>query len=392
MGVRDQRLALHWIQENIAAFGGDASKVTIWGQSAGAASVGIHLLAYNGRDDNLYRSAIMDSGAPIFVSAETTSYQRFYDKLANSTGCNTNVDSLDCLRNLPFEQLNKAVNTSDLSSIWFPRMDNDLIANYSSQQVARGAFVKVPVILGANTDEGTSFGPKGINTTEQFLQNLIITSSPPMSEDFAKKILAVYPLNSSSDVLPNLGGPDYVPPAYPYGLQYRRTSTYYGDKAMIASRRLSCEAWSRHGLDAFCYRFNAIPAWASAFDGATHFVEVAFAMLNLDGVGYAPIRKPPFQGLGEEYKDLARLMSSDYIAFVNSGDPNRWPGRNTAAATLGINVPAWPKYDVHGGGCGGRAARSFVYDANVTSSIEDDTYRKDAIDLLNSANLDVYDR
>lgn len=55
-GFRDQRLALHWINENIAAFGGSPDKVTIWGESSGAESVSAQVLAYNGTQSRLARS------------------------------------------------------------------------------------------------------------------------------------------------------------------------------------------------------------------------------------------------------------------------------------------------------------------------------------------------
>lgn len=205
-----------------------------------------------------------------------------------------------------------------------------------------------------------------------------------MNATTARRILDAYPLQSSENDLANLGVSDFVPPAYPYGLQYRRTTTYYTDQTFVANRRLTCETWAAYALSAYCYRFNAIPAWAGPYDGATHFVEVAFAMKNVEGVGYAPVRTPPFQGLSEGYKDVATLMAGDWISFVAEGDPNAWDRRNVLRS-LQAEVPTWTSYE-------NSFPRIFVYEGNATNVMERDDWRTEGIDLINSLNKAVYGR
>ncbi|KAH0373221.1 alpha/beta-hydrolase, partial [Aureobasidium melanogenum] len=376
IGLKDQRKALQWLQENGAAFGADTSKVTIMGESAGAASVGFHLTAFNGRDDKLFRAAIMESGNAISYNALNGSdtYQPKYAALTKAAGCGNTTNTLDCLRALPFTVLNNILNTTAFNSGWNPALDGDFIARYGSEQLADGSFVHVPIINGANSDEGVSFSPLGINSTADLEVYLNTTSSEQyaLTPDLVQELLDVY----------TSGQPDYLIPSTQelgqnvsslgpaFGPYYRASAAYFGDEVFIANRRKTCETWAANNVSAYSYRFNAIPT-GSEF--VAHFQEVAFVFNNLNGLGYAI---DPFANKSAAFTDLSDFMSKSWVTFVHDLDPNGYAGKNSS-------LPTWPAYSVS-------APQNMVFDANVTSHTEPDTWRAEGIKLITDNNIQYH--
>ena len=339
---------------------------------AGAASVGYHLMAYNGRDDGLFRAAIMESGNPVSYSSYRTNqlYQPLYNKVVKAAGCWNSIDNLDCLRSVPFSKLNDIFNTTT-AAYWQPIIDGDLLARWGSIQLAEGAFVHVPIMDGANTDEGTSFGPQGVNSTQDFIDFASApTTQATLPKNWAKQLPEVYPNEPAYWIPPveTVGDINYPEP-WGKGTQYRRSAAYFGDVVMIANRRGACEAWAGAGIPAYCYRFNTRPAGVPYLYGVPHFQEVAFVFDNIHGYGYNAEHSSvnPFMGKPESYRELAKLMSSSWASFIADLDPNGFNGRYAEAE-------AWPQYSLED-------PQNIVWDANNTklAYAEADTWRKEGI-------------
>lgn len=130
---------------------GDPQRVVIFGESAGAGSVGFHLTAYGGRDDKLFRGAIMQSGNPTWNGQGDTGdrSQSTYDSISNEAGCANSTNSLQCLRRIPAEKFNAIINGTNVKLTSFgPNIDGDFIQKGIATQLPEGKFVHVPIISG----------------------------------------------------------------------------------------------------------------------------------------------------------------------------------------------------------------------------------------------------
>ncbi|KAF7548327.1 hypothetical protein G7046_g8710 [Stylonectria norvegica] len=371
VGLRDQRLAMRWVQENIAAFGGDPSKVTIQGESAGAVSVGYHLVTHGGRDDGLFRAAIAESGTPASYKyyQNASSWQPFWDAVANSTNCSGASDKLSCFKSIPVANLSQAfIDNAPNENPWTPFIDGDMITQSSTTSMKQGKFLKVPVICGTNFDEGTAFGKRNINTTEQFKKSISLTTTggTNISDATADIIMALYPDIPAIGIPATFHGRPSADSGF--GTMWKRVASYTGDQQLHSSRRLTARSWAKSNTSLYSYHFNVLPGGSNPLVGVTHGVEQAFVFYDIMGLGaLARNSTNPFAGEPATYKQVAGLMTMMWVNFVNDMNP-------TSQAIPGVE---WPSYELDD-------PQNLVFDANVTnlSYLEGDYYRAEAIEFI----------
>ncbi|XP_052803873.1 cAMP-regulated D2 protein-like [Mya arenaria] len=320
-GIRDQRLALQWVQQNIKYFGGDPTMVTLFGQSAGGQSIPVHLMAKDSKD--LFRNVIIESAPfdiPFKTKTEATYLASTVIGLLNCTDAGD--DYMSCLRSKSTDELAEAQHDSrtkptslkvlDFFEPLGPFVDGDVVPFEIITAIYGNKLRQVPTMIGTLSEEARIFVYEAWGkplTLPEYIAVLFATYPSHLGE-----MLQQYPPSADGDnrdILTSLGT-DFI--------------------FTCATRNMS-RNFLKHGQTVHRYVFNhafSFPGWGkfSYCEGhVCHGEEIAYVFHSADRSGF---------DFSADEERLSDELIAYWTNFAYTSDPNSGPHK--------INI-SWPTYD-----------------------------------------------
>ena len=321
-GLKDQHLAIEWTKGNIACFGGDPNRITIYGQSSGGLAVGMQIMAYGSTKQPFQQAICQSQALEPGITADFT--RNAMINLVDFIGCNTtdlgSNATVQCLRRQSMHALVHAQFATsgsgpaqNLGDQWLPVVDGDFLPEAPSKLIQAGRFASIATIIGWTQDDANPFTNFSI-ASNQDVFDFFSAYLPGFTAANVNKLLSLYPVSDfSADPSANLTAQFYRSGRILRDIVFTCQPIYYGKS--ISQKK---------GVDVYYYDQNQtlleeVFAYAGMPGlGVVHTSEMAYVFGNLS---HYNVDNFPYHPNASDFA-LRNRESRSWSTFATLGHPS----------------------------------------------------------------------